>query len=686
MKLSLKIIAILVFNFFELNLNAQVTASDCPDAINACTNPNFIISPSGSGLDEEFTVGSISNPSVNPASSNSGCLLSGELNSTWIIITVVTTGTLEFSMGDGSSPGCMDWIMWPYNSSTCNDISSNVLPPIRCNWNGACLGFTGCANTVPAGADPSDFEPAINANAGDQFIVCFSNYSAQMNLNVPMDFFGTAQVSCYTTVFICPGESIQLSAFAGAAGSTYNWTPTTGIIGSSTSQTITVSPGNTTVYECTTTQPNTVILDTSIQVSINTPPVLTASITLESCQGANDGSFSVTPSGVGPFTFTIDGLAATSGNFTNMGDGSYLIEVTDNNGCVSDTLITLAPGPICCNMTVSSTNTAASCIGSCDGTATANFINNNGTPTFIWRDELGNPIGQNTQTATGLCAGDYSVDITDPGLCTFTSLVTITEGMSLNIQSITITDPLCFNDCNAEITINSMSATNFSIDNGVTFSTNNSFLNLCPGEYEIFVSNAIGCVGDSIITINNPIEVIADFYATPEITTIENPLVNFVNLSQGNSQNLWDFSGLGTSTLIHPSFTFPSESPDTYSVCLMISDDNGCSDTICDSVIINDGLFYFVPNSFTPNGDGKNDEFRPILNNFDAENYELLIFNRWGEIIFQTEDINAGWDGSGKNGPVNDRVMNDVYVWKITGADRDTGIFIELFGHVTVFK
>jgi len=686
-RLAIKFFTLLFFVSIEINLFAQVTASDCPDAINACTNPNFIIDATGFGLVNEIAFsGSVSNPSINPASTNSGCLFAGELNSTWIIITVVTTGTLEFSMGDGSSPGCMDWIMWPYNSTACNDIFNDVLPPIRCNWNGACLGFTGCANTVPAGASPFDFEPGINATAGDQYIVCFSNYSGQSNLVVPMDFFGTAQVSCYSTVFVCPGESTQISGFAGIAGSTYSWTPTTGIVGSSTTQTITVAPNSTVVYECITNQPNGTVLDTTIQVSIHTPPILAINTTLETCLNANNGSINVVPTGTAPFTFSINGAAAPNGNFTSLGDGNYLIEITDGNGCVLDTMINLAPGPICCNMTVSAVATQASCIGSCDGTATGNYLNNNSPVTYVWKNEFGNPIGQNTQTATGLCAGNYTVEITDPGLCMLISNVTITEGASINVDQLTIVNPTCFDFCDGEIIINTIGATNFSIDNGITFSPNNTFSNLCSGNYTIVVQNANGCVGDSTIALLNPGLVIANFAFAPDVITIENPLVNFINLSQNNTESFWDFSGLGTSTSTHPNFTFPSESPDTYFVCLMVSDDNGCSDTICDSVIINDGMLYYVPNAFTPNGDGKNDVFKPILNNFDEENYELLIFNRWGEIVFETDDVNGSWDGTGTNGPINEKVINDVYVWKITGADRDTGLFVELFGHVTVFK
>lgn len=686
MKLKIFIIVVLSLSLGLFQSKAQVTASDCPDGINACTNPNFVISPSGSGLDEEFTVGSFSNPSTNPASTNSGCLLAGELNSTWIIITCVTSGTLEFSMGDGSSPGCMDWIMWPYNSSACADISNNALAPIRCNWNGACLGFTGCAAIVPPGANALDFEPPVNANAGDQFIVCFSNYSGQSNVLVPMDFFGTAQVSCYNTIFICPGEQTTLSGLTGMAGSTYAWTPTTGIIGSTTSQTITVSPGSTTVYECVTTQPNSTILDTMIQVSLHTPAGLSASVVIETCQGDADGSITVTPNGTAPFSYTIDGVANANGTFSNIGGGTYLIEVTDGNGCVSDTTITVPSGPVCCTMTVSAIATQTSCFGSCDATATGSFAGNNGIPTFVWEDELGNPIGQTAPTAIGLCAGNYTVLITDPGLCTLSAMVTVTDGSNITVDSITVTEPLCFGDCNGTITITAASADSFSIDNGTTYFSNGTFDTLCSGSYSIVVKNAAGCSGNSNATITDPLQVTASFLASPAVATMDNPLVQFLNTSENQTQNFWQFDSLGTSVDMDPSFEFPSDHPDSYLTCLTVSNDNNCTDSACLVIQINDGLLYYVPNAFTPDGDGKNDIFIPVLNNFDEESYEMLIFNRWGQLIFSTEDIFTGWDGTSSLGPVNEKVKDDVYVWKISGKDKDSGHPVELIGHVTLFK
>jgi hypothetical protein len=209
--------------FLSCVLNAQTTG-DCAGAIKICTNPNFTISPSGSGSVVEFSAtaaSSISNPLNSPAGivppGGSGCLFAGELNSVWMMIYVQSSGSMEFSMGAGSGPGaqagCYDWIMWPYSGSgTCGQIQSNSLTPVRCCWNSMCSGGTGIAypSNIPAGGSTQDYAVPVNVSCGDQFIMCFSNYSSATTF-VPLNFFGTASVSCIYSPCITTIEEAKAS-------------------------------------------------------------------------------------------------------------------------------------------------------------------------------------------------------------------------------------------------------------------------------------------------------------------------------------------------------------------------------------------------------------------------------------------------------------------------------------------
>ncbi|MBK8341207.1 MAG: gliding motility-associated C-terminal domain-containing protein [Flavobacteriales bacterium] len=91
---------------------------------------------------------------------------------------------------------------------------------------------------------------------------------------------------------------------------------------------------------------------------------------------------------------------------------------------------------------------------------------------------------------------------------------------------------------------------------------------------------------------------------------------------------------------------------------------------------------YFVPNSFSPNGDGINDDWRPWGNVIDLETFDLKVFDRWGQLMMESKDPNLPWDGSDGSGTVRD----GVYTYRAYVIEGITKERHELFGHVTVFK
>lgn len=196
-----------------------VTASDCPDAVNICTNYSWAIDPNGIGsLNEIPPLGSLGNPDLYAAdavpsawgSDNWGCLRNNELNSTWMVVNISGGGSLEFTFGGlGTQSGFYDWIMYPYTGGSCAAIMANTVAPIRCNWNGVSWGGTGLASGVPPGGDPTNFEPPLNVLAGQAFVICFSNWSS-VSTTVPLEFGGTASVSCNPVVL--PVELLHFSA------------------------------------------------------------------------------------------------------------------------------------------------------------------------------------------------------------------------------------------------------------------------------------------------------------------------------------------------------------------------------------------------------------------------------------------------------------------------------------------
>ncbi|MFM9985011.1 MAG: T9SS type A sorting domain-containing protein [Flavobacteriales bacterium] len=204
----------------DCGITNPVTASDCSEAVNICENFNFQINPNGEGSVYEIPpLGSFGNPLLSSwdavpspwGSNNDGCLQNNELNSTWMIINIWQGGSLNFTFGgNGTQAGFYDWIMYPYDSiSGCSNIIGNTLAPVRCNWNWSSTGGTGLQTVIPPGGSTGNFEPPLNVLTGQQYIICFSNWSSAATA-VPLDFGGSAVVGCYPLIL-----PVQLLSFEG---------------------------------------------------------------------------------------------------------------------------------------------------------------------------------------------------------------------------------------------------------------------------------------------------------------------------------------------------------------------------------------------------------------------------------------------------------------------------------------
>lgn len=202
-----------------------------------------------------------------------------------------------------------------------------------------------------------------------------------------------------------------------------------------------------------------------------------------------------------------------------------------------------------------------------------------------------------------------------------------------------------------------------------------------PYPVNLQVTSDSGCIHDTtinVITYPNPK---ASFNYTPSQIYVYNPQVCFTNTSINANSYFWNFgfSGLGsTSTVTSPCpISYSNGKADTYSVKLLAYNQFGCIDSTILNLSILKGNILFIPNSFTPNKDKKNDLFLPITDGVD--NYELTIFNRWGEIIFTSIDNRKGWDGTylGKN------VEQGIYVYVIKTKNISKEVQ-EIRGHVNV--
>ena len=182
----------------------------------------------------------------------------------------------------------------------------------------------------------------------------------------------------------------------------------------------------------------------------------------------------------------------------------------------------------------------------------------------------------------------------------------------------------------------------------------------------------------------------ADFTFSPyQITTLDTE-VEFQNLSSGASSYIWDFGDNSVqNSEVDPVHEYSNDTYGNYEVMLVAYSQSGCSDTAFAIVNIKEELLFWVPNTFSPDDDTYNQTFDPVFTSgFDPYNYHLTIFNRWGEIVFESYNHEIGWDGTygGVSGGAVFNCQDGTYTWKIKFKARTNGEQIIEIGHVNLIR
>ena len=177
---------------------------------------------------------------------------------------------------------------------------------------------------------------------------------------------------------------------------------------------------------------------------------------------------------------------------------------------------------------------------------------------------------------------------------------------------------------------------------------------------------------------------VADFTATPGVFTDQDVLVVFTNLSIGASSFIWDFGDQNTSAYINPSNLYELTEEGAFITLIAVSD-FGCTDEAQLIIEYEEQEVFYVPNTFTPDGDNFNQMFTPVFySGFDPYNFEMLIYNRWGELVFESQNADIGWDGTyGYSGM---KASDGAYTWKITYKTPKTDQRKVIVGHVTLIR
>ncbi len=507
---------------------------------------------------------------------------------------------------------------------------------------------------------------------------------------------------------VCSGQSVTIS-FTGTPNATVTYqvggTNQTIVLDAAGNGSISVSPVSTTVYTLVSVQVNppsgcSSVLVGSATVTISSPPTANAVSPITVCSNATVSvpAFTSTPAGAS-FTWinsnTTIGLAASgSGNiasFTglNPGSGSNAATITiipTLSGCIG------TPATFAITVDSPPVANAGNDVTMCVNAPGANQIGQ--TPvagvSYSWSPTTGlSNAAIANPTFDGTVAGVTNYTLTaSVGSCSTTDNVMVTL---YALPVITFNSDIT-SGCNPqEITFNNTTANSsnctWDFEGIGTQNTCGTVIQnyTSDGVFDVSltVTDLNGCVNtllnsDMITIFPQPV---ASFNATPTELSTYNPFVSTDNNSTNATNYFWEFGDGFTSNAFNPSHTYPDRAG-TYVIKLYAT--NGiCIDSAEVTIEVKDELTWYIPNTFTPDGDEVNNVFFPVFNDaFDKQSYTMLIFDRWGEILFETHDVTVGWDGT-YNGQL---CKEGTYTWKIVIKQKIKDYRIDLIGHVTILR
>lgn len=536
------------------------------------------------------------------------------------------------------------------------------------------LWSTGGTGLTESNLAPGQVCVTVTDANGCDTTVCFT---------VPNTPGATVQITSFNNVTCfgaCDGDATA-SGSGGAAPYNYAWsttpvqnTPTAGNLCPGTYSVImTDANGCTASNSVTITEPPqlTVIAGTSATICIGQSANLTAQ-----GQGGTPGyTYGWTD---GSNNWTIPNPTVTPTVTT-----TYSVIVVDANGCTSAVqTVTITVNPplavnaIATQVVCQNTTVNLSAVGS----------GGNGNLTYTWL-----PAGSGPNiTVTATSNQTYTVTVSDNcGTMVATDTVSVLINPAPIPSFTTLTpaqgcEPLCVDFMNTTPNTASLTWT-FGSNLGSSTSSPATFCFNTAGSYDVtlFVTDNIGCSGTT--TQTNYITVwpnpIANFSANPSPATELNNFVQYTDLSIGASSWIWSF-GTDDSASVLQNPTYIYNDTGIYMVQLIVENQYGCQDEITLPQVVQEDYALFIPNTFTPNGDGHNDYFFPQGIGIDQSNYTMYIFDRWGNLIYQTSTWPGGWDGTvqGKGD-----CQIDTYVYKIATLDANGNKRVYV-GHVNLLR
>lgn len=490
----------------------------------------------------------------------------------------------------------------------------------------------------------------------------------------PALVFGNTNVTDVTCYGASTG-SIQVNVSGGTGGYSYTWNGTPGA-----NPYTGIAAGN---YVVVVTDANN--CNASTTVVVNQPAVFALNpITKDaSCYNSPTASIDANPTGgLTPYEFLW-----SPGNYTTqvasmIYAGSYVVAATDANGCtVSASASVNEPT----ELTFTLNATQVKCVGDKNGTITVNATGATPPYSYSATQDFTNFVFATNNIIQDLAAGWYNVVVADFNGCTKVDSVEVPNAVE-DVYVVTADSTSCFgpeyNDGVIHITgiTNQNMPYQYSVDGG-PLQYSNDFYYQSAGQHEVTGVNNFGCVTNLTIVVPQPVNAFAEVY--PGDTVLQ--LGETIQLGSGFGpyplsdikSYLWvPSTGLSCDDCPNPVATPYGRITEYF---LTITYNKNCKANASMTIIVENNLPVFIPNAFSPNGDGNNDVFEIYGQGIKV--VDLTIFNRWGELVYQSNSQYAGWDGTYKGEMQQPSVFT--YYANITFLDNKK---IERKGTVTILR
>lgn len=518
--------------------------------------------------------------------------------------------------------------------------------PVTLNGSGADI-YTwnnGVTNGVPFNQGQGTVTYTVTGitNAG-----CSAQDQVDVTINeLPIVGAGPSQSICYRNSVVLQGSGANTYTWDNGVQDGVSFEPLVGTI----------------LYTVTGTDINGCVGQDQVSITVYPLPNVNAGFDVEVCEGEQ---VALSATGADAYSWSsgiINGLAFTP----SVGSSTYVVTGIDANNCVnSDTVeVTVNPNPYIF---------AGPDQLKCEKSSIVLSATTNAT-TITWD----NGVTDNVPFQQGIGTVQYKVT------GSFTSGCSAIDSVIVKVfQEPEITAPdivICEGD---EVTLSASGALYYEWSDGVIDSE--PFIPSHSGFYYVTGTDSVGCRSmDSANILIQPAPYIEFEIENMDLTSVA-PSTGFINYSYGATEYIWDFGFPGGgSTDYEPYATFPYDQSGEYEITLTGYSENGCIGQAVKYIHVFRDYTIFVPNAFTPDKDDFNETFKPVMTGFDEFNYVMYIYNRWGQLIFESHDMNRGWDGTYASQDFN--AQDAVYTWKIEAQlkdSQDTKLFV---GHVTVIK